>query len=72
MIGGSGSVIELERAVLPLCFGAANHLRRNAGDVLGRAAALPVDDQRRKRGGAGGVDAHEVSILITSSGVVGR
>jgi hypothetical protein len=33
---------------------------------------MPVDDQRGKRGGAGGVDAHEVSIRITTTGVVGR
>jgi hypothetical protein len=45
--------IEVERAVLTLCFGVASHVKCNAGDVLGRAAALPVDDQRRKRGGTG-------------------
>jgi len=33
---------------------------------------MPVDDQRRKRGGVEGVDAHEVSIRITITGVAGR
>jgi hypothetical protein len=39
----------LERAVLMLCFGAADNLKYHAGHVLGRGAALPVDDQRGKR-----------------------
>src|SRR5690242_12040973 len=43
------------------------------GQALGRAAVLPVDDQRGKaRSGVGGVHAHEVSIRITARGVVGR
>jgi hypothetical protein len=41
VIGGSGSVIELERALLTLCFGVASHVKCSAVDVLGRAAALP-------------------------------
>jgi len=57
--------------VLRLGLDAARDLKCNAGDALGRAAAMPVDDQRRKRGGVEGVDAHEVSILITTRGVVG-
>src|SRR6516162_11509427 len=43
------------------------------GQILGRGAVLPVDDQCGKgRGGVGGVLAHEVSIRITARGVVGR
>jgi hypothetical protein len=53
-------------------FDAVRELKCNAGEALGRAAAMPVDDQRGKRGGAGGADAHEVSILISTTGVVGR
>jgi hypothetical protein len=41
--------IGFERAVLTLCFGAVDNLKYHAGHVLGRAAALPVDDQRGKR-----------------------
>ena len=65
-------VIGFERVVLTLRFGIASHLKCNAGDVLGRAAAVPVDDQRRKRGDTGGGDAHEVWILISTRGMVGR
>ena len=72
MIGGSGSVIALERVILTLCLDVASQLKCNALDVLGRALALPVHDQRRKRGGTGSVDAYGVSILITTRGAVGR
>ena len=68
----AGSGAGLECAVLRLCFGAGRDLKCNAGDALGRAAAMPVDDQRGKRGGVGGVVAHEVSIRITTTGVAGR
>jgi len=67
----AGSGAGLECAVLRLCFGAGRDLKCNAGDALGRAAAMPVDDQRGKRSGEG-VDAHEVSIRITTTGVAGR
>ena len=65
--GCAGSV-----CLLTLCFGDTCTLDCNASDVLGRAGRLPVHDQRGKRGGAAGVDAHEVSILKTTRGVVGR
>jgi hypothetical protein len=59
--------------VRTLCFGDAHEPKCNAEQASGRAAALPVDDQRGKaRGGVGGVHAHEVSILIVTRGVVGR
>ena len=57
---------------MTLCFGDACTLNCNTGDVLGQAERLPVHDQRGKRGGAAGLDAHEVSILKTIRGVVGR
>src|ERR1700746_2753530 len=68
-IGRSGLI---ERRLM-LCFGDAHDAKCNADRHLGRAAVLPVDDQRGKaRRGVGGVHAHEVSIRITARGVVGR
>jgi hypothetical protein len=39
-------MIGIERAVPSLCFGDAGCLKCNAGLLLSRAAASPVDDQR--------------------------
>ena len=55
-------VAGLERAVLRLCFGAAANRKYDAGHVLGRAAALPVDNQRGKSG------VREVSTLMRCKG----
>ena len=51
--------IAFELVVLTLDFGAARHLKCNAGQALGGTAALPVDDQHRKR-----VMVWEVSTLM--------